>query len=46
MTEPERRTGLLGNGRVAARLIFVWAAATGALVVLDDWLSRFEMRSW
>ncbi|MGY1815392.1 phage holin family protein [Blastococcus sp. SYSU D00820] len=37
---------VLQRGRTAARIVGVWAAATGALVVLDAWLVRFDMGSW
>lgn len=37
---------VLRSGRTLARLLLTWAMATGALVVLDHWLSGFAMRSW
>jgi uncharacterized membrane protein YvlD (DUF360 family) len=37
---------VLRTGRTVARVVGVWAFATAALVVLDDRLSGFAMRSW
>jgi uncharacterized membrane protein YvlD (DUF360 family) len=37
---------LLRTGRAVARVLVTWAAATGALIALDSWLSGFAMRSW
>jgi uncharacterized membrane protein YvlD (DUF360 family) len=37
---------VLRTGRTLARVVLVWAFVTGALIVLDDWLSGFAMTSW
>ncbi|MGY2078715.1 phage holin family protein [Modestobacter sp. SYSU DS0657] len=37
---------VLRGGRTLARLLLVWAAVTGALVLLDQWLTGFAMRAW
>ncbi|WP_369130467.1 phage holin family protein [Modestobacter roseus] len=37
---------VLRGGRTLARLLLVWAAVTGALVLLDEWLTGFDMRDW
>ena len=37
---------VLRTGRTLARLVLVWAFVTGALIVLDDWLSGFAMHAW
>ncbi|MGY1749278.1 phage holin family protein [Modestobacter sp. SYSU DS0511] len=37
---------VLRGGRTLARLLLVWAAVTGALVLLDEWLTGFDMRAW
>ena len=37
---------MLRPGRTVTRLVLVWAFVTGALIVLDRWLSGFDMRSW
>ena len=37
---------VLQAGRTLARVLLVWAIGTGALVVLDDRLDGFAMRSW
>jgi uncharacterized membrane protein YvlD (DUF360 family) len=37
---------VLRTGRTLARLLLVWAFVTGALIVLDDWLSGFALHSW
>jgi uncharacterized membrane protein YvlD (DUF360 family) len=37
---------VLRTGRAVARILLTWAAATGALVALDAWLTGFAMRSW
>ncbi|WP_448614658.1 phage holin family protein [Modestobacter sp. URMC 112] len=43
----DRASGrVLRDGRSPARVLLVWTAATAALLVLDGWLTKFEMRSW
>jgi len=37
---------LLRTGRTVARVLVTWAAAIGALIALDSWLTGFAMRSW
>jgi uncharacterized membrane protein YvlD (DUF360 family) len=37
---------LLQTGRMLARVLLTWAAATFALVALDAWLTGFAMQSW
>ena len=46
MTESADPGRVLRGGRTLARLLLVWAAVTGALVVLDRWLTGFAMHSW
>jgi uncharacterized membrane protein YvlD (DUF360 family) len=47
VTEPTHSPGrVLRTGRTLARLLLIWAFVTGALIVLDDWLSGFAMHSW
>ncbi|MCW2700097.1 MAG: conserved rane protein of unknown function, partial [Blastococcus sp.] len=46
MSEPHPPGRLLRTGRALARVVLTWAAATGALVVLDSRLTGFAMRSW
>jgi uncharacterized membrane protein YvlD (DUF360 family) len=36
---------VLRSGRTLARVVLVWAFATGALVLLDHWLAGFAMHS-
>ena len=46
MTAAAEAGRVFRTGRTLARVLFTWAAATGALVVLDSWLTGFAMRSW
>ncbi|RBY84485.1 phage holin family protein [Blastococcus sp. TF02A-30] len=46
MSAPAPTGRLLQTGRALARVVLTWAAATGALIALDRWLSGFAMRSW
>ncbi|PZA22971.1 phage holin family protein, partial [Modestobacter versicolor] len=46
MSEGHSPGRVLRTGRTLARLLLVWAFVTGALIVLDGWLSGFAMRSW
>jgi uncharacterized membrane protein YvlD (DUF360 family) len=46
VSEPHPPGRLLRTGRALARVVLTWAAATGALVVLDSRLTGFAMRSW
>jgi uncharacterized membrane protein YvlD (DUF360 family) len=46
MSQPATSPRLLRAGRTAARLVVVWAAATLALWLLDEWLDGFAMHSW
>jgi uncharacterized membrane protein YvlD (DUF360 family) len=46
VSESQAPGRVLRTGRTVARLVLVWAFVTGALVVLDDWLSGFVMHSW
>jgi uncharacterized membrane protein YvlD (DUF360 family) len=46
MTPPGGSGRLLQTRRTFARVLLVWAAATGALIVLDDSLETFSMPSW
>lgn len=46
MTAPAAPGRVLQTGRTLARVLLTWAAATGALIALDAWLTGFAMRSW
>lgn len=46
MTRPAERGRVLQRGRTPARVLLTWVAATVALVLLDDWLTRFDLGSW
>ncbi len=46
MTAPARAGRVLRAGRTLARVLLTWALATGALVLLDRWLTGFAMNSW
>jgi uncharacterized membrane protein YvlD (DUF360 family) len=46
VTELRSPGRVLRTGRTLARVVLVWAFATGALVLLDHWLSGFTMHSW
>jgi uncharacterized membrane protein YvlD (DUF360 family) len=46
MTRPAVAGRLLRTGRSIARVLLTWAAATGALLLLDGWLEKFEMSGW
>ncbi|WP_138734719.1 phage holin family protein [Modestobacter excelsi] len=46
MSETHSPGRVLRTGRTLARVVLVWAFVTGALIVLDDWLSGFAMTSW
>jgi uncharacterized membrane protein YvlD (DUF360 family) len=37
---------LLQTGRTLARVLLTWAAVTGALVALSNWVHGFELPSW
>jgi uncharacterized membrane protein YvlD (DUF360 family) len=37
---------LLQTGRTLARVLVTWAAVTGALLALSDWVHGFELPSW
>ncbi|SDO98617.1 Uncharacterized membrane protein YvlD, DUF360 family [Klenkia soli] len=47
MSDPERPAGrVLTGGRLVARVVLVWGLATGALLLLDRWLTGFAMTGW
>jgi uncharacterized membrane protein YvlD (DUF360 family) len=46
MSRPVPSGRVLQRGRTPARVLLTWAATTGALVALDDWLGDFTMTSW
>jgi uncharacterized membrane protein YvlD (DUF360 family) len=46
MSGPHAPGRVLQTGRVLARVVLTWAAATFALVALDAWLTGFAMDSW
>jgi uncharacterized membrane protein YvlD (DUF360 family) len=46
VTEGRSPGRVLRTGRTLARLLLIWAFVTGALIVLDDWLSGFALHSW
>ncbi|MGY1618388.1 alkaline phosphatase family protein [Geodermatophilus sp. SYSU D00691] len=46
MSRPASPGRLLQTGRTLARVLLVWAAATGALIALDAGMSNFSMPSW
>ncbi len=37
---------VLTGGRIVARVLLVWALTTGALLLLDRWLTGFAMTDW
>ncbi|WP_091059405.1 phage holin family protein [Klenkia brasiliensis] len=44
---PHRPPGrVLTGGRIVARVLLVWALTTGALLLLDRWLTGFAMTDW
>ncbi|WP_040337598.1 phage holin family protein [Candidatus Blastococcus massiliensis] len=46
MSAPATPGRVLQTGRTLARVVLTWAAATGALITLDGWLTGFAMSSW
>ncbi|SDF66182.1 Uncharacterized membrane protein YvlD, DUF360 family [Klenkia brasiliensis] len=47
MMPPHRPPGrVLTGGRIVARVLLVWALTTGALLLLDRWLTGFAMTDW
>lgn len=46
MSAPAPGGRVLRAGRTLARVLLTWALATGALIVLDDWLTGFAMSEW
>ncbi|MEI4272847.1 phage holin family protein [Klenkia sp. LSe6-5] len=47
MTPPVQPPGrVLTGGRLIARVLLVWTLTTGALLLLDRWLTGFAMTGW
>ena len=46
MSEVSAPGRVLQTGRTVARILLTWAAATGALIALDSWLTGFTMHAW
>ena len=46
MTGPATHGRILRTGRTVARVLITWAAVTGALAALSDWLDGFAVPSW
>jgi uncharacterized membrane protein YvlD (DUF360 family) len=46
VTSTETGGRMLQTGRTVARILLVWAVATGALIALDSWMTGFELPAW
>jgi uncharacterized membrane protein YvlD (DUF360 family) len=46
VTGPATHGRILRTGRTVARVLITWAAVTGALAALSDWLDGFAVPSW